>query len=52
MIDGGFQIGIVVIYNLLSIGFELWLNFCGVCELFVVFQFMKNVFINIEMFGR
>lgn len=52
MIDGGFQAGIVVIYNLLGIGFELRLNFCGARELLVAFQLMKNALINTEMFGR
>lgn len=49
MIDGGFQTGIVVIHNLLSIGFELWPNLRGACELPIAFQLMKNALINTEM---
>ena len=52
MIDGGFQTGIVVIHNLLSIGFELRPNLRGARELPVAFQLMKNALINTEMPGR
>ncbi len=52
MIDGGFQTGIVVIDNLLSIGFQLRPNLRGARELPVAFQLMKNALINTEMSGR
>ncbi len=52
MIDGGFRAGIVVIHNLLSIGFELRPNLRGARELPIAFQLMKNALINTEMSGR
>lgn len=51
VIDSVFEAGVVIIHNLLGVGFQLWIEPGGGQKWRIAFHFPDNTFINTKMTG-